>query len=133
MTTLEDTIEKLRKAVTAGTAGHRSDVSAALDAAVLTNPEIVTVPGEHRIDHVSASPAEQVTLDELEAILGSARRLPRRPSGGTRTVLFTGTMPGAGESGATVRRDRRAGWRPPDHRPRGRVLRVRISTRRAMG
>lgn len=102
MTTLADAIEALRSAVSEAASGDRATVGDAVDAATFEEPEIVTVPGRGSIDHVSVKPAEPTTVEMLEGILGPARRLPRRPAGGSRTVLFGDTLPGEGESGATV-------------------------------
>lgn len=101
MTTLTDAIEALRAAVSGSESADRETIVAALDAGVFEDPEIVAVPGERTLAHVSVRPAEPTSVADLEEILGPARRLPREPSGG-RTVMFTDTLPGEGESGATV-------------------------------
>lgn len=102
MTTLADAIEVLRRAVSTAESGDRADIADAVDMPVFKDPDIVERPGERAIDHISVAPAEPTTVDELEAVLGPARRLPRSPSGGRRTVIFGQTVPGEGESGATV-------------------------------
>jgi hypothetical protein len=102
MTQLGDAIEALRAAVAAGGTGDRAAVADAVDAGPFEEPEIVVVPGEGTIDHVIVRPVERVTVEELEAVLGPASPLPLEPSGGAPSVLFGDTLPGEGESGATV-------------------------------
>jgi hypothetical protein len=102
VTTLAEAIEALRGAVSEAASGEEVAVGDAIDAAAFKDPEIVTVPGDRTIGHVNVTPIASTTLDELEAILGPGRRLPRNPSGGPGTVMFIDTLPGEGESGATV-------------------------------
>lgn len=102
MTRLADAIDALRAAVSAGGAGDREAVSAAVDAASFEDPEIIVAPGQVTVDHVIVQPANPVTVEELEELLGPASPLPLDPSGGASTVLFGDTLPGEGESGATV-------------------------------
>ena len=102
MTTLARAIQALRDAVAGSESGDRAEVGNAIDGAAFRDPEIVTVPGEQTLAHVSVTPIEPTTVQELETSLGPARRLPRDPSGGMRTVMFLDTLPGDGESGATV-------------------------------
>lgn len=89
MTRLAAALADLREDITAGR-GTRT-----VDPAVLR---------DLRVEHgtATATPAVPVAVADLEKILGAARRLPRNPSGGDRTVLFIGTVPAEGESGATV-------------------------------
>jgi hypothetical protein len=101
MTKLAEAIDALRSAVSGSKSADRTTVRAAVDADAFEDPEIVAVPGERALAHVSVRPAEPITVADLEKILGPGRRLPREPSGG-RTVMFTDTLPGDGESGATV-------------------------------
>ncbi len=102
MTAIGEAIEALRAAVSAGASGDRAAVGTAIEGGAFADPDIVAGNGGHGIDHVSVRPAEPTTVAQLEAILGPARRLPRSPSGGLRTVLFGETLPAEGEAGATV-------------------------------
>ncbi len=102
MTTLADAIAALQDAVSGAVPGDEAEVRDAVDQAAFTDPAVVAVPGERSIRYVSVSPIEPTSVEELEGILGPASRLPRNPSGGSRTVMFGDTLPGEGESGATV-------------------------------
>ncbi len=93
MTGLADAIARLREAAGAGGPDGPLDSDGSWTS-------FVRVEREPSV--VSAVPDEALTTGELEAILGAAKRLPRNPSGGARTVLFTDTLPADGESGATV-------------------------------
>ncbi|HLG11969.1 MAG TPA: hypothetical protein VI876_09435 [Dehalococcoidia bacterium] len=65
--------------------------------------EVVRVPGERTLDHVTVQLAAAIALRELEAAFGPGRELPLSPEGGSlRTVIFDGTMPAAGATGATL-------------------------------
>jgi hypothetical protein len=102
MTTIAEAIEALRHAVSEAASGERAAIGDAIDRAAFKDAAIVAVPGDDTIGHVSVTPSELTTVEQLEGILGPARRLPRNPSGGLRTVLFGDTLPGDGEAGATV-------------------------------
>jgi hypothetical protein len=99
---LEKAIDALRSAVSGPESDDRDTVRDAVDAEVFEDTDVVAVPGERTIAHVSVRPAKRITVDDLEEILGRAHGLPREPSGGDRTVMFTDTLPREGESGATV-------------------------------
>jgi hypothetical protein len=102
VTALANGIETLRRVVSETASGDHAQLDDAIDLAVFQDPEVVSRPGADAIDHVSVTPAEPTTVEDLEGILGPARRLPRNPSGGSRTVIFGETVPDEGESGATV-------------------------------
>jgi hypothetical protein len=102
VTNLADAIDALRSAVCSPDSGESEAVHAAVDPSVFADADVVSVPDEETLAHVSVTLREPATIEELEATLGPARRLPRSPSGGARTVLFDDTLPAEGESGATV-------------------------------
>ncbi len=102
MTKLADAIEALRAAVSDPESDDREAVLAAADSSVFEDIEIGAIPGGRTLAFVSVRPVDPVRVEELEEVLGPGRRLPRNPSGGDRTVMFTDTLPGDGESGATV-------------------------------
>jgi hypothetical protein len=102
VTAIADAIEDLRRAVSQDASGDPSQVDDVVDKAVFENAEVVRRPADHAIDFVSVAPTEPTTVEDLEAVLGPARPLPRNPSGGLRNVIFEKTVPGEGESGATV-------------------------------
>jgi hypothetical protein len=102
VTALANGIETLRRVVSETASGDHAQLDDAIDLAVFQDPEVVSRPGADAIDHVSVTPAEPTTVEDLEGILGPARRLPRNPSSGSRTVIFEETVPDEGESGATV-------------------------------
>ncbi len=94
-------IAALRDAVVSGVpdlpAGVRHDLSSAAVAA----PSLARDEAG-RVSLVTVDVADPLALADLEAAYGSASRLPRRPSGGRRTVQFPATIPAEGETGATV-------------------------------
>ena len=102
MTRLADAIATLRDAVGGSAPADETAVADAIDDHAFNDPEVVFAPGEGSLAHVSVTPIEPTTVEDLEGILGPARRLPRDPSGGSRTVMFGDTLPSEGESGATV-------------------------------
>lgn len=102
MTALATAVDGLCAAVRAAARGEEADVRAAAEQAAFVEVQVRSVPGEAILDHVVVRLADAVPLAELERLLGPGRFLPRRPSGGRRTALFDRTLPGEGESGATV-------------------------------
>jgi len=103
MSDLAGAIKAVRDAVAACAAGDAADVSAALDRPEFVSAEQAKVPGRDALDHVRLELAGPIDLADLEQLYGPARALPRRPEGtGGRTMLFEQTMPGDGESGATL-------------------------------
>ena len=103
MSELGRAIEALRAAVVAAATDGDEGVGSALETPFFASADVVSVPGERTIDHVSVVPAGAVHVADLETILGPARRLPRAPAiGSPRTVLFERTVPDEGSAGATV-------------------------------
>jgi hypothetical protein len=96
---LGDAIEALRTAVASGDQGPEGLRTAG--SPILAGHEVASLPGGE-VDNVVVRPSGPVRLSELEKELGPARPLPRRPSGGPRTVIFDRTLPDEGTSGATV-------------------------------
>jgi hypothetical protein len=93
-------LEALRDAVAGG---ERDAVDRAAADEAFTSADVAAVPGGDEPAHVSVAPAGELTVDQLEELLGPARRLPRSPAiGSPRTVLFERTMPEEGSAGATV-------------------------------
>lgn len=98
-----DALDALRGLVADAASGKEVDLHTALDSPEFEHADVSTVPGGESIDHVRVRLASAVPLAQLEDRFGPAKSLPRRPSGGsTRTVMFESTLPGDGESGATV-------------------------------
>jgi hypothetical protein len=91
VTTLADAIARLRDGVAAGGSGAPRSVADT----VFRDPHF-------EFGNATVTPIGSTTVGDLEEILGTARRLPRNPSGGDRTVLFVDTLPAEGGSGATV-------------------------------
>lgn len=103
MTALTDALQALRGLVAEAAGGADVDLRPALDSPEFAQADVSTVPRKDAIDHVRVKLAAPVTVEELEGVWGPAHPLPRLPSGGsTRTVMFDSTLPGEGESGATV-------------------------------
>jgi hypothetical protein len=103
MSAMGDAIDALRGAVMAAEAASAAGIPEALAGGLFEAPEIVAVPGEATLDHVSVRPVNRMTIDDLTAEVGQPRRLPARPSPhATRTVLFPGTLPAERSIGATV-------------------------------
>jgi hypothetical protein len=103
VTTAVEAIEALRAAVTESA---QADDEALRALSAFTAFDVVRVPGEGSLGHVTVRLAEPVKLSELEAAFGPARRLPRRPEGGpTRTLIFDDTIPAEGSTGATLLAD----------------------------
>ncbi len=103
MTALTDALTALRGLVAEAAGGADVDLRPALDSSKFAQADVTTVPGKDSIDHVRVKLSSPVRVEELEQLWGPARPLPRRPSGGsTRTMTFDSTLPGEGESGATV-------------------------------
>jgi hypothetical protein len=101
VTPLVQTIEALRAAIAADSPDAPADLDAAPGREALAALH-VTRDQAGRVALVSLAPARPTTLAGLAAAFGDATPLPRRPSGGTRTVLFGATLPADGESGVTV-------------------------------
>jgi hypothetical protein len=99
MSELGDAIDALRSAVGGG--DQDPEMLRTAGSPVLAGHEVNLLTGGE-VDHVIVTPRGGVRLSELEKELGPARPLPRRPAGGTRTVLFDRTLPDEGTSGATV-------------------------------
>ncbi len=101
-----DALDALRGLVADAASGKKVDLRTALDSAEFEQADVSTVPGEETLDHVRVRLASPVSVAQLEERFGPAKPLPRRPSGGSkRTVMFGSTLPGEGESGATVLAD----------------------------
>ena len=101
MTGLVQAIETLRKAIAADSPDHPADFEAVSGRGALADLK-VTRDQAGRSTLVVVTPAQPAEIAGLSAAFGTATPLPRRPSGGTRTVLFRETLPGDGESGVTV-------------------------------
>ncbi len=95
------TIEALRKAVAADSSDHPADFDAVPGRATLADLK-VTRDQAGRTTLVVVTPAQPAEIAGLSGAFGAASPLPRRPSGGARTVLFRATLPADGESGVTV-------------------------------
>ena len=106
MTTAVEAIKALRATVTRATRADDEAMRAPSASAAFAAVEVVRVPGEASLGHVTVRLAEPVKLAELEAAFGPARRLPRRPEGGpARTVIFDATIPAENSAGATLLAD----------------------------
>ena len=106
MTTAVEAIKALRAAVTRATQADDEAMRDPSASPAFTAVEVVRVPGEASLGHVTVRLAEPVKLAELEAAFGPARRLPRRPEGGpARTVIFDETIPAENSAGATLLAD----------------------------
>jgi hypothetical protein len=101
VTGLVQTIEALRKAIAADSPDHPADFEAVPGRGALAGLK-VTRDQAGRATLVVVTPAQPAALAGLSAAFGEAAKLPRRPSGGTRTVLFRDTLPADGESAVTV-------------------------------
>jgi hypothetical protein len=101
VTAFVQTIESLRQAVAADSPDHPADLEAVPGRAALGELK-VTRDQSGRATLVVVTPAQAAALTALSAAFGPAAPLPRRPSGGGRTVLFRDTLPADGESGITV-------------------------------
>jgi hypothetical protein len=103
MSALGAALDALRGAVAAAGAADAAGIPEALEGGVFEAPQVVAVPGDATLDHVSVRPVRRLTIDDLAAELGQPRRLPARPSPhAMRTVLFPGTVPAEQSIGATV-------------------------------
>ncbi len=95
------TIAGLREAVVAGVRDLPADVRQELAPLSAAAPALAR-DESGRLSLVTVDVAGPLELADLEAAYGSASRLPRRPSGGRRTVQFPATIPAEGSTGATV-------------------------------
>jgi hypothetical protein len=106
VTTAVEAIEALRAAVTEATQADDEAMRAPSVSPAFAAFDVVRVPGEAALGHVTVRLAEPVKLSELEAAFGPGRRLPRRPEGGPRrTVIFDETIPAENSAGATLLAD----------------------------
>ena len=101
MTALVRTLEALRASIAAESPGSPADLDTVPGRSALAALEVTRDPAG-RAALVVLTPARPVALAGLSAAFGAAAPLPRRPSGGTRTVLFRDTVPADGGSGVTV-------------------------------
>jgi hypothetical protein len=101
VTPLARTVEALMAAIAADSPGAPADLDAVPGRGALAAID-VTRDQVGRAALLVLTPARPATLAGLSAAFGAATPLPRRPSGGARTVLFRATLPADGESGVTV-------------------------------
>ena len=101
MTSLAAAIDRLRDEVAAGLSGRGDALGLAVDRDHFRDPDVV-IGSDGSAEVVSVQPVASLTIDQLSDLLGTAKRLPRPPDGGPRTVLFADTLPGGGETAATV-------------------------------
>ena len=85
MTAVADAIARLRDAVAAARGGALLLAADTVDTGVFRDPQVES-------GTVVVTPIGPATVSELEGFLGPARRLPRNPAGGDRTVLFVDTL-----------------------------------------
>jgi hypothetical protein len=106
VTTAVEAIEALRAAVTEATQADDEAMRAPSASPAFAAFEVVRLPGEGTLGHVTVRLAEPIKLSDLEAAFGPARHLPRRPEGGgMRTVIFDETIPAENSAGATLLAD----------------------------
>ena len=106
MTTAAEAIVALRAAVAKATQADDEALGGAAAPEAFVAFNIVSIPGESSLSHVSVRLAQPVRLQQLEAAFGQARELPRSPDdGATRTVIFGETIPAEGSAGATLLAD----------------------------
>jgi hypothetical protein len=104
--TAVDAIAALRVAVAAASSVEDAAVRSASTSSEFTGVDVVRIPGESALDYVAVRLAGPAGLPELEAAFGPSRRLPMAPDdGATRTVIFEGTLPPEGSTGATLLAD----------------------------
>ena len=101
MTSLSDALGALRGGLLGSVSGDTDALGSAIDLTQFREPDVTAGPGGTAA-LVTVRPVESVTVEQLSGILGPVLRLPRSPGGGPRTVLFSDTLPGDGETGATV-------------------------------
>ena len=101
MTPLVRTLEALRASIAADSPVAPADFDAVPGRGALAVLH-VTRDLAGRAALIVITPARPASLAGLSAAFGTATPLPRRPSGGGRTVLFKATLPGDGERGVTV-------------------------------
>jgi hypothetical protein len=101
VTTFVRTLEALRAAVANESVGAPADLDAVPGRGTLAALQ-VTRDAAGRASLVVLTPPRPAALAGLAAAFGVPAELPRRPSGGTRTVLFRDTLPADGQSGVTV-------------------------------
>lgn len=94
-------IAAVRDAVTAGVPDLAAGVRRGLSSAAVASPTL-SRDESGLLSLVIVDVPEPLALTDLESAYGRAARLPRRPSGGRRTVQFGATIPAEGETGATV-------------------------------
>ena len=103
MTAVVDAVTALRVAVIAAAGADDEALRVRTVSPAFASAQIVRVPGERTLDHVTVQLAEPVGLRELEAAFGPGRELPLSPEGGSmRTLIFDATMPAMNSTGATL-------------------------------
>jgi len=95
------TVEALRASLAADSPEAPADLDAGSGPGTLAALH-VTRGHDGRAALVVLTPARPAAIAGLAAVFGAAAPLPRRPSGGARTVIFRATLPPDGESGVTV-------------------------------
>lgn len=101
MTTFVRTVQALRASIEAESPGRPADLDAVPGRGALAALD-VTRDAAGGAALVVITPARPAALAGLSAAFGATTELPRRPSGGARSVLFRATLPGDGETGVTV-------------------------------
>lgn len=103
MTAVVDAVTALRAAVIAAAGADDEALRLRTVSPAFASAQVVRVPGERTLDHVTVQLAEPVGLPELEAAFGPGRELPLSPEGGSmRTLIFDATMPAVNSTGATL-------------------------------
>ncbi|HEY7467435.1 MAG TPA: hypothetical protein VIB47_12155 [Dehalococcoidia bacterium] len=103
MTAVVDAVTALRAAVIAAAGADDEALRLRTVSPAFASAQVVRVPGERTLDHVTVQLAEPVGLPELEAAFGPGRELPLSPEGGSmRTLIFDATMPAENSTGATL-------------------------------
>jgi hypothetical protein len=103
VTAVVDAVTALRAAVIAAAGADDEALRLRTVSPAFASAQVVRVPGERTLDHVTVQLAEPVGLPELEAAFGPGRELPLSPEGGSmRTLIFDATMPAVNSTGATL-------------------------------
>jgi hypothetical protein len=103
VTAVVDAVTALRSAVIAAAGADDEALRLRTVSPAFASAQVVRVPGERTLDHVTVQLAEPVGLPELEAAFGPGRELPLSPEGGSmRTLIFDATMPAVNSTGATL-------------------------------
>jgi hypothetical protein len=103
MTAAVDAIAALRAAVIEAAGADDEALKAQTASPAFASAQVVRVPGERTLDHVTVQLAAPVGLPDLEVEFGPGRELPLSPEGGSvRTLIFDATMPAVNATGATL-------------------------------